>query len=104
VTRAPWSALGSDESPRQVQPRLGGPQDGTVLTWTVQHVTPEGVAGPRTVALVELSLGSRVLVLIPPSVAPLDVAGGAVGLRVGGRLRLSPQQDGPWLATEVLGG
>ena len=37
---------------------------GEILSWTVVHVTPEGVPSPRTVALVGLECGASVLCLV----------------------------------------
>jgi len=37
---------------------------GRILSWTVVHVTPEGIVSPRTVALVGLDCGAPVLCLV----------------------------------------
>ena len=37
---------------------------GTILSWTVVHVTPEGIPSPRTVAMVGLECGASVLCLV----------------------------------------
>lgn len=38
--------------------------NGRLLSWTVVHVTPEGIPSPRTVALVGLECGASVLCLV----------------------------------------
>ena len=37
---------------------------GSILSWTVVHVTPEEIPSPRTVALVGLECGASVLCLV----------------------------------------
>ncbi len=37
---------------------------GSILSWTIVHVTPEGIPSPRTVALVALACGAAVLCLV----------------------------------------
>jgi len=44
---------------------------GNVLSWTTVYVTPEGFSSPRTVAMVQLDCGARILCSIPGGSEPV---------------------------------
>jgi len=91
---------GADEPQRKVAKHKAAPIDATVRSWTVLHVPPTGVEAPHTVALVQADDGRQILVIIPPSIATVDLVGQSTTLVHGMRLRIAADDVGTFHAQQ----